>query len=285
MTIFRRGDIEILTFDALARVPGLVHAASARAGGVSAPPFDSLNLGFRVGDREADVVENRRRFAAAAGFRLEDVVTTRQVHGVVVRTVGAGGRGTGALKPPGEAWDCDALVTREPGVTLMAFAADCPLALLVDPEARVAGLAHAGWRSTFGGILARTVEAMTRLGAEPGRIVAGVSPAAQACCYEVGGELRDALAKTLSDADRFFRPLPRQNSGQGGDKFMLDLPGVVREMLIREGIRTENIEDSRACTICSPRGSARGKPSQFFSHRASGGKTGRLAAVIGWALL
>ena len=77
MTILRRGDIDLVTFDALARVPGLVHAASTRAGGVSAPPFDSLNLAFRVGDRDADVVENRRRFAAAAGFRLEDVVATR----------------------------------------------------------------------------------------------------------------------------------------------------------------------------------------------------------------
>ncbi len=274
MTISRQGDIDLVTLGALARVPGLVHAVSTRAGGVSAPPFDALNLGLHVGDRPEAVVENRRRFAAAAGFSLDDVVATRQVHGVTVRVVDAADRGTGALAPPGDAWACDALVTAECGVVLMGFAADCPLVMLAEAEARVAALAHAGWRPAFGGILARTVEAMSRLGASPARIVAGVSPAAHGCCYEVGGELREALATQLEDPGRFFRPR--------GGKFLLDLPGAVRALLVKSGLHEENIEDSGACTICSPRGHARGEPSRFFSYRASGGKTGRLAAVIGF---
>ena len=262
------GGVDLVTFGHLARVPGLVHAVSTRAGGVSAAPFDSLNLGFHVGDDPRAVVENRRRFAAAAGFALEDVVATRQVHGVTVRTVGAAERGRGALRPTDESWACDALVTREPGVVLMGFAADCPLVLLADPDASgcVAGLAHAGWRSVFSGIVAGTVEAMTRLGASPRRIVAGISPSASGCCYEVGGKLRDALASVMPDADRFFRPR--------GEKFLFDLPGVVREGLLLAGLAGENIEDARACTICDT--------TRFFSHRASGGKTGRHAAVIGW---
>ena len=275
------GGIELIAFPQLSRVSGLVHAFSTRAGGVSAPPCDSLNLGFHVGDSPENVVENRRRFAAAAGFALEDVVSTRQVHGVVVRTVGAAERGTGALAPAADSWapcsakpatqgeeGCDALVTREPGVVLMGFAADCPLVLLADPDARVAGLAHAGWRSAFGGIVANTLDAMCALGASPGRIVAGITPSARACCYEVGGELQEELAKRMDGAGRFFTPR--------GGKFLLDLPGVVREMLQLGGVRPERIEAAQACTICGP--------SRFFSHRQSGGKTGRLAAVISFCL-
>ena len=258
--------IALIRFAALARVPGLVHTFSERTGGVSAPPFDSLNLGFRVADDPARVIENRRRFAAAAGFALEDVVATYQVHGVTVRAVGRSDRGTGAEAPTDEAWACDALVTAEPGVMLMGFAADCPLVLLADGDARVAGIAHAGWRSAFGGIAARTVEAMARLGAQPSRIVAAVTPAAQGCCYEVGAELLAALPAEAGDPAQFFRP-------RGGGKYLLDLPGAVRALLIAAGAGAENIDVSSACTIC--------EPSRFFSHRKSGGKTGRLAAVIG----
>jgi polyphenol oxidase len=258
--------VQPVTFGNLSRVRGLVHAVSTRAGGVSAPPMDSLNLGFHVGDAPQNVVENRRRFASAAGFALEDVVTTRQVHGTLVRTVGASERGVGALEPVGESWACDGLVTREPEIVLMGFSADCPLVLLADEQARVAGLVHAGWRSAFGGIVANAVDAMVALGAEPGRIIAAISPSAGGCCYEVGGELRDALRPRLANAEEFFRP--RQ------EKFLLDLPGVVRRMLVLGGVREENVEVSQACTIC--------EPSRFFSHRASGGKTGRLAGIIGW---
>ncbi len=261
--------VELVTFGNLSRIAGLVHAFSTRQGGVSAPPLDSLNLGFHVGDVPANVVENRRRFAAAAGFAPEDVVSTRQVHGTLVRTVGDAERGTGAIEPVGESWACDALVTRERGVVLMSFAADCPVVLLADEGSRVAGLAHAGWRSAFGGIIANTVDAMAALGATPERIVGAISPSAGGCCYEVGGELRESLRARLPDADRFFRPR--------GGKFLLDLPGVVKEMLLRSGVRTECIEAAGACTIC--------EPSRFFSHRAGSGKTGRLGAVVGFSAL
>jgi YfiH family protein len=257
--------ITCLTFGTLARVPGLVHAASTRRGGVSKAPFDSLNLGFRVGDDAEAVIENRRRFARAAGFALEGVVATAQVHGINVREVGRADCGTGAFELPPDAWACDALVTAQPNLFLMGFGADCPLVLLADPKARVAALAHAGWRSAFAGILARTLAAMRHLGAEPGRIIAGIAPAAHGCCYEVGGELKDALAGSLPDVERFFTPR--------GEKFLLDLPRVCRELLKAQGVQDGNIESAQSCTMCD---------GEFFSHRSSGGKTGRQASVVGW---
>jgi copper oxidase (laccase) domain-containing protein len=151
VTSHERAGLAFFTFNFLDRVDGLLSAVSSRCGGVSAKPFDSLNLGFRVADDPALVLENRRRFAGAVGFPLESVVATRQVHGAAVRVVGAKDRGLGATSPPGEAWACDGLVTRDRDVFLTGFSADCPLVLLADAESGVIGLAHCGWRSTVAG--------------------------------------------------------------------------------------------------------------------------------------
>jgi len=262
----QRGDIVYLTFGCLEKVAGLFHAVSTRRGGVSLSPFDSLNLGFHVGDDFGAVLENRRRFAGAAGFELGNVVTTRQVHGADVRVVGRADCGRGAVQEPDELWACDALVTRDRGVYLMAFSADCPLAMLVDARAGVLGLAHAGWRSAFAGVLSRTMSAMADLGAQVSRVVAGISPAIGPCCYEVGGDLRDKVPPDVRAPDRFFHP----HKG----KFLFDLPLFCREAVRNEGVSDDSIESAGLCTSCTGE--------LMFSSRASGGRTGRYAAVVGW---
>ena len=260
------GDITWLTFASLESVPGLVHAVSTRTGGVSRPPYASLNLGFHVEDSAADVLENRRRFAAAVDFPRGDVVTTRQVHETTVRAVTREDRGTGAASTrPDEAWSCDALVTRDAGVYLMGFSADCPLVMLVDASAGVLGLAHAGWRSAFAGIIAKTVAAMQELGAQPSRTLAAVSPAIGPCCYEVGAELKDALPDDARVCEDFFRPV--------GEKFMLDLPGLVGARLVEAGVLNGHVETAGMCSRCCP--------DAFFSYRRDG-RTGRYAVVLGW---
>jgi len=258
-------DITVLAFDRLENVADVVHAVSTRTGGVSRPPFHSLNLAFHTDDDPDAVLENRRRFARAARFALDHVVTTRQVHGDVVRVVGRADRGTGATESTDASWSCDALVTADAGVLLMGFAADCPLVMLVDAEAGVVALAHAGWRSAFAGIIPRTVAAMTTLGAQPSRTVAAVSPAIGCCCYEVGPELLEALGTGRERYGRFFRPR--------GDRYLLDLPGLCREMLVDSGVSAGDIEDAGLCTRCNS--------GEFFSYRAARGATGRIAAVIG----
>jgi hypothetical protein len=254
-----------LTFGGLSGVPGLVHGVSTRAGGTSAAPFDSMNMGFHVGDDASRVVENRRRFVTALGWAPGEVVTTRQVHGTRVRVAGRGDAGRGALVEPEESWGCDALVTRERGILLMAFAADCPLVMLADAESGVAGLAHVGWRSGFGGILAGTLEAMKSLGARAERVAAAISPAIGPCCYEVGVELKYAAPVDEATSRRVFR--------EHGEKLLLDLGGFSREMLKASGVREERIESADLCTRCHPE--------MFFSARRSP-RTGRQAAVIGW---
>ena len=262
----QRGEIVYLTFGCLEEMPGLVHAVSTRQGGVSVAPFDSLNLGLHVGDEARAVLENRRRFTSAVGFALEDVVTTRQVHGREVRVVTSADRGCGASEEPERSWSCDALVTRDGGIFLTGFSADCPLVMLADVEAGILGLAHAGWRSAFAGILQRTVSAMTRLGADVSRVVAGISPAIGPCCYEVSPRLRDAAPADVDNPGRFFR----EHAG----RFLFDLPRFCREVLRDCGIGGESIESAELCTRCGSE--------TMFSYRASGGRTGRHAGVIGW---
>jgi YfiH family protein len=260
------GEIVYLAFGLLEAVPGLFHAVSTRQGGVSRPPYDSLNLAFHVGDESLAVLENRRRFASAAGFELEDVVVTRQVHGSAVRvaTLEERGQSDAADDSPG----CDALVSRERGLLLMGFSADCPLVMLADGEAGVVGLAHAGWRPAFAGIIARTVTAMKELSAEPSRIVAGISPAIQRCCYRVTDEFKPALSGDVEDTERFFT--------SRGDGLFFDLPLFCRDRLKACGVNERNIECARTCSRCSGE--------SFFSYRASGGRTGRYAAVVGWTI-
>jgi YfiH family protein len=262
MNLMMSGDVTLCTFDVLA---GVRHAVSARPGGVSPPPFDALNLSFQVDDDPANVRENRRRFAGAAHFRMEDVVATRQVHGQVVRVVDRTHRGIGADGPADESWSCDALVTADREVVLTGFAADCPLVLLASCDAKVVGLAHAGWRPLAGGILRDTVAAMVRSGADAGGIVAGIGPSIGPCCYEVGPEVKSAAQAHIADADAFFQPK--------ADRWLMDLWGLCRKALTDCGVADEGIETGGLCSRC--------RQDLFYSHRGSGGRTGRCAAVIG----
>ena len=154
---------------------------STRHGGVSAPPYDTLNLGVHVGDDETCVEENRRRFCAALDTDPAWIATARQVHGGTVRTVSG----------PKHVPFCDGMVTATPGILLAVTAADCAAVLLVDPEAEVVGACHSGWRGTVAEIAIHTVEKMTDLGAAAERIYAYVSPCISVDAFEVGPEVAE----------------------------------------------------------------------------------------------
>ena len=173
LTESRAGAVAVLT----ARGPVAALAFSDREGGVSAAPFDSLNLAITVGDERDRVVENRRRVAAAASFDAEALVLARQVHADGVIEARAGDRGV-----LGEA---DILVTSEPGTTLGILTADCAPVILAG-DGRVA-VVHAGWRGVVAGAVERGLDAV-------GRVThAWVGPSIHACCYEVGPEVTEAF--------------------------------------------------------------------------------------------
>lgn len=224
-----------------ARLRGTRAAFSTRGGGASRAPFASLNLGLLTADDPAAVLENRRRLAAALGLSPERVAIGRQVHGAELA------RHAGPQSPPFFARPSDAVpavdghVVTQPGLAALVFVADCLPVALSGP--RGTAMLHCGWRGLAAGILARGASAV---GATDAAIGPGVGP----CCYEVGGEVREAL-------------------GDGAEQGRLDLTAVAERMLREAGV--ERIEAAGLCTSC--------EAGRFFSHRREAGRTGRQAGV------
>jgi purine-nucleoside/S-methyl-5'-thioadenosine phosphorylase / adenosine deaminase len=150
---------------------------TARLGGVSGAPYDTLNLAERVGDAPARVAENRRRAGAAMGFSVESLALARQVHGASVLEVARGSSGV-----LGEA---DILVARQAGPVLGILTADCAPVLVVGD--RGVAIAHAGWRGLVAGAVQRAVDAVGPVAS------AWIGPCIHACCYEVGPEVIEAF--------------------------------------------------------------------------------------------
>lgn len=225
------------------------HAFTTRRGGVSVGPYAGLNLDDREDDPAA-VTGNRARLTGALGFTPAQVARLTQVHGTDVVTVTGGGHWTG-----------DALVTGQAGVLLAIGTADCYPLLLEDPQAGVLGAAHAGWKGTLGRIGARTVEAMTALGARPERIRAAVGPGICAAAYPVGQGVADAFMGAGLGA--FVQP--------GADGPHLDLAGANRAALLDAGVPGAQVWVSGRCST----------EGDFYSFRRDAGVTGRMWAVIG----
>ncbi len=242
---------EALEADVFADLPGLVAGFSTRRGGVSDPPYDTLNLGLSTADDEANVHENRRRLFEPLGFAPDDLALAGQVHGDRVR---------GVLRP-GLYEGCDALVTRAPGVLLGIVAADCAAVLLVDPKAGIVAACHAGWRGAAARIVVKTVKAMARVGAVPERLRAYVSPCISVEHFEVGEEV----------AGRFKKDFVRRSPEK--EKPHVDLKAAIAAQLRQGGVPAHQIEVSPRCTFA--------ETEAFFSHRASGLATGRMMGFIG----
>jgi YfiH family protein len=154
---------------------------TTRAGGVSAPPFDTFNLGDHVGDDPAAVAANRARLAAAIGLPTDRVIWMNQVHGDHVEFVDAA---------RAEAFDAtDALVTTTPGLALAVVTADCVPVLMADAEAGVLGAAHAGRVGAANGVVLRTLEAMLAAGARAPDVSVLLGPAVSGAHYEVPEEM------------------------------------------------------------------------------------------------
>ena len=211
----------------LADLSGVQHRFFTRQGGVSAGLYSSLNCGYGSGDDPENVRENRRRVAASFGCGAEDLLTVHQIHSTDVLTVG-----DQRWSSPG-APRADALVTDRPGVVLGVLAADCAPVLLADPQARVIGAAHAGWKGALAGVVEATVSAMEKLGARRERISAAIGPCIGRESYEVGPEFpAPFLERDEADA-AFFRAAPRAGH------FLFDLAGYLARRVGKAGVAVE----------------------------------------------
>ena len=225
--------------------------STTRAGGVSSPPFDTFNLGDHVGDDPAAVAANRKRLTAALGLGEDAVVWMNQVHGDHVEVV------DGPLEAaPVE--KTDALVTTTPRLALAVVSADCVPVLMGDVRAGVVAAVHAGRLGAQNGVVARTVEAMLRLGAQAGDISALLGPAVSGRNYEVPEEMAAAVEAAL--------PGSRTTTSRGTPG--LDLRAGIARQLTALGVTAIDIDPR--CTV---------DDRNLFSHRRDA-PTGRLASLV-----
>jgi YfiH family protein len=240
---------------------------STRHGGVSSRPYDSLNLGLRVGDEEEKVVENRRRLLAVFGMKLERSVWCLQIHSDGVAVVGSDDAGRGSTEEESIVEGADAMVTDTPELLLCVTLADCVPVVIFDPNRRVVGLAHAGWGGTVSRICSRTVEVMReRFDSDPAGIVAAIGPSIGPAGYEVGADVIQRANAAYGDrAAEILDPLE-------GGKALFDLWAANRIDLEGAGVSSERIEVSG---VASDQ-----KLEDFYSHRHEGGRTGRFIATV-----
>ncbi len=224
MPFTQAGELRYFHFD-LYRLPGLVHAAFTRHGGVSPAPWISLNLGGLSGDQKENVVENRRRIFEAVGRPVESIYDAWQVHGTNIVC-------TDRPRPLDEAHvKADAILTDNPQVTLFMRFADCVPVFLFDPVRRVVGLAHAGWQGTVTQIARITVERMSaEYGSHPGDILAVIGPSIGPDHYEVGPDVAGQVKAAFADASGQF--LSERNG-----KTFFDLWRTNQFILEQAGIR------------------------------------------------
>lgn len=239
---------------------------STRLGGVSAPPFESLNLGLRVGDDPEKVVENRQRLFDAFGMSLERSVWCKQIHADGVAVVGADDAGRGSTEEDSIVEDADALITDVPGLSLCVTLADCVPVVIFDPKRSVIGLAHAGWGGTVSRISSRTAEVMrARFGSDPSAMVAAIGPSIGQSGYEVGKDVIEKARTAFGDrAAELLAPAPE-------GKALFDLWAANRIDLEEAGVPSAQIEVSEVATELNL--------DEFYSHRHEGGRTGRFITL------
>jgi YfiH family protein len=236
-------EVPLLWWDEAAAAGASV-AVTTRHGGASEGPYGSLNLGLHVGDDPGCVVTNRERAARSFGVPLDTMVFAEQVHGNRVAVVGPGDRGKGIRTMDDAVGATDILVTASAGTTLVMLVADCvPLALL-DPEAGVLAVVHAGWRGTAARAVASAVDAMHQLGARADRTMAFLGPAVHPARYQVTAEVRDALAGAVAPAALH----PDVARPDGADHWHVDLIAANRQQLLAAGLKPAHMYESGRTT-------------------------------------
>lgn len=225
---------------------GFLVGFTERTGGVSDPPYDTLNLGFRTGDEADRVRVNRARVTAA--LEVPPLTTARQVHGAEIARVDA----ASASRPVA---DADAMATSRPEVPLAVLVADCVPVCLVSEAEDLLVVVHAGWRGLAAGLVPRAVALFDR----PRQAAAAIGPAVGPCHYEVGADVADAVERGSAAG-----AITDRRDG----RLYLDLAATAETSLGAAGIREVDVAGS--CTAC--------EPARFFSHRRDG-PTGRQALV------
>lgn len=258
--------LPLLHYPLLDQTGVVEHCFTTRLGGVSEDIYSSLNFSVARGDKPEAVLENYRRVAETFGKTENDFVCTDQTHTTTVLRVGKEAAGYGVTKERPYT-DVDGLITNEPGVILSTFYADCVPLYFVDPVHKAIGLSHSGWRGTVGRMGQKTVEAMKEaFGTNPAEVYAAIGPSICKACYEISEDVAEHFYEEFKGhGDEIL-----MNKGNG--KYQLDLWKTNEIVMLEAGILPEHLAVTNICTCCNEK--------VLFSHRASHGKRGNLAAFM-----
>ena len=267
LTVHEEGNLYYTTFPAFDKTGKVHHAFSTRRGGLSQGYYASMNLGLKSGDDPETVAMNFNRMSQATGIYIGDMVFSDQVHGDRILYVDQQYRGSGLLRQP-MVEGVDGLITDMPGVALLTFYADCVPLILIDPVRRAVGCAHSGWRGTVADMGGSVLRAMHEaFGTDPADVLAGIGPCICQDCYEVSGDVIGQVDAAFPEEIRSSLYYRKENG-----KYQLDLREACRQNFLRAGVPAENIAVSDLCTACNK--------DLLFSHRATAGKRGNIAAVV-----
>ncbi|PKN70773.1 MAG: peptidoglycan editing factor PgeF [Deltaproteobacteria bacterium HGW-Deltaproteobacteria-12] len=256
-TFAKKNSIPYLQAPVFAECNFLTHAFCTRQGGASRSDYKSLNMSFREGDEEFRVLQNWETLADAFAISLEQFLVLNQVHGADIIVI----KQQGSYFSSRADLDYDATITNRPGLAICIKTADCAPVFIVDKVRKVIAAVHAGWRGTASGISAKVIRLMQKqYGSMPQHILAAIGPSIGKCCYEVDSAAAEAFAELKGKEDFLFPKTTKK-------KWMVDLPEANRRQLLDCGIPEQNIGLSGYCTMCHQ--------NIFFSHRGSGGLTGR----------
>ena len=266
MVVKEHGKLPLLHYPLLNELNIVEHCFTTRLGGVSEGVCSSLNLSFSRGDDPKAVMENYRRVAETFGKTVDDFVCTDQTHTTNVLRVGKAEKGYGVTREKPYT-DVDGLITNEIGIILSTFYADCVPLYFVDPVNKAIGLSHSGWRGTVGRMGQKTLEAMREaFGTKPEDVYAAIGPSICQDCYEISEDV----------AMHFYEEFQGHGDeiliNKGNGKYQLNLWKTNEIVLLEAGILPEHLEVTNICTCCNA--------DVLFSHRASQGKRGNLAAFL-----
>lgn len=263
----RVGEVLYLSYPLLEHTGIVKHGFSTRIGGVSEGVCSTMNFSFSRGDNEEAVRENFRRMANALGVEEDSFVFSHQTHTTNVRKVTLEDKGKGLTRPL-DYQDVDSLITNVPGLCLSTFYADCVPLYFVDPVHKAIGLSHSGWRGTVGKIGNVTIQRMKEeYGSEPADLIAAIGPSICQECYEVSEDVIFEFQKSFDKKDWKHIYYKKENG-----KYQLDLWRANEIILEEAGVLRENMAVTNLCTCCNHE--------FLFSHRASHGKRGNLAAFL-----
>lgn len=254
-----RGSIVLHQSPLLARYCDLLeHAFTTRLGGNSLPPMSNFNLGRHIDDEliRQDAMKNRKSLCEALNADHERLVVPGQVHSAtIVSCVDVLDKG--ALQ------NVDAIATNTRALPVLLHFADCVPVILFDPVTMAIAVIHAGWRGTASMIVKNGVNELSdKFGAKPSNIKAAIGPAIGSCCYPTSPEAAEQLAQTATHARSLI-------IAQAGEQPRPDLKAINALQLLESGVGEVDVTD--LCTACLP--------DLFYSHRQSGGKTGRQGAI------